>query len=70
VAHLEISDLGEEDVLELQLQQFTLAQFTIATMEHAIPLLKTGRSDRGLFLLKGKYDINELTLSVFCLSNI
>ncbi|XP_056289869.1 rotatin isoform X3 [Pseudoliparis swirei] len=41
VAHLEISDLGEEDVLELQLQQFTLAQFTIATMEHAIPLLKT-----------------------------
>ena len=42
-AHLELPDLGAEDVLELQLQQLTLAQFTVATMEHAIPLLKTGR---------------------------
>ncbi|XP_018529520.1 LOW QUALITY PROTEIN: rotatin [Lates calcarifer] len=41
VAHLELPDLGVEDVLELQLQQLTLAQFTVATMEHAIPLLKT-----------------------------
>uniref|UniRef100_A0A673AN67 Rotatin n=1 Tax=Sphaeramia orbicularis TaxID=375764 RepID=A0A673AN67_9TELE len=46
VAHLELPDLGVEDVLELQLQQLTLAQFTVATMEHAIPLLKTGRSIR------------------------
>ncbi|XP_074478622.1 rotatin isoform X2 [Sebastes fasciatus] len=41
VANLELPDLGVEDVLELQLQQLTLAQFTVATMEHAIPLLKT-----------------------------
>lgn len=44
VAHLELVDLGAEDVLELQLRQLTLAQFTVATMEHAIPLLKTGKS--------------------------
>ncbi|XP_039982476.1 rotatin isoform X2 [Xiphias gladius] len=41
MAHLELPDLGLEDVLELQLQQLTLAQFTVAIMEHAIPLLKT-----------------------------
>ncbi|XP_056220936.1 rotatin [Seriola aureovittata] len=41
VAHLELPDLGVEDILELQLQQLTLAQFTVAIMEHAIPLLKT-----------------------------
>ncbi|XP_071341447.1 rotatin isoform X2 [Trachinotus anak] len=41
VAHLELPDLGVEDVLELQLQQLTVAQFTVAIMEHAIPLLKT-----------------------------
>ncbi|XP_038583057.1 rotatin [Micropterus salmoides] len=41
VAHLALPDVGVEDVLELQLQQLTLAQFTVATMEHAIPLLKT-----------------------------
>uniref|UniRef100_A0A8C4I6H0 Rotatin n=1 Tax=Dicentrarchus labrax TaxID=13489 RepID=A0A8C4I6H0_DICLA len=44
VTHLALPDMGAEDVLELQLQQLTLAQFTVATMEHAIPLLKTGRS--------------------------
>ncbi|XP_028424991.1 rotatin isoform X1 [Perca flavescens] len=41
VANLELPDLGVEDVLELQFQQLTLAQFTVAIMEHAIPLLKT-----------------------------
>ncbi|XP_055364222.1 rotatin [Betta splendens] len=41
VAHVELPELGVEDVLELQFQQLTLAQFTVATMEHAIPLLKT-----------------------------
>uniref|UniRef100_A0A4W5JS60 Rotatin n=1 Tax=Hucho hucho TaxID=62062 RepID=A0A4W5JS60_9TELE len=40
-AQLELPDLGVEDVLELQLQQLSLAQFTVATMEHAIPLLRT-----------------------------
>uniref|UniRef100_A0A8C8LXY0 Rotatin N-terminal domain-containing protein n=1 Tax=Oncorhynchus tshawytscha TaxID=74940 RepID=A0A8C8LXY0_ONCTS len=48
-AQLELPDLGVEDVLVLQLQQLSLAQFTVATMEHAIPLLRTGRSER-LFL--------------------
>ncbi|XP_060949825.1 rotatin [Limanda limanda] len=40
-AHLELPGLGAEDALELQLQQLTLAQFTVSVMEHAIPLLKT-----------------------------
>lgn len=43
VAYLGLPDVGVEDVLELQFQQLTVAQFTVATMEHAIPLLKTGR---------------------------
>ncbi|KAM9337415.1 rotatin [Symphorus nematophorus] len=41
VTQLALPDMGVEDVLELQLQQLTLAQFTVATMENAIPLLKT-----------------------------
>ena len=53
-AHLELPDLGAEDVLELQLQQLTLAQFTVSIMEHAIPLLKTGRSLCSCFNNKGK----------------
>lgn len=44
VTCLALPDMGVEDVLELQLQQLTLAQFTVATMEYAIPLLKTGRN--------------------------
>uniref|UniRef100_A0A3P9PF08 Rotatin n=1 Tax=Poecilia reticulata TaxID=8081 RepID=A0A3P9PF08_POERE len=40
-AHLELPDLSVEDVLELQLQQLSVAQFAVATMQHAIPLLKT-----------------------------
>lgn len=52
VTHLALPDVGLEDVLELQLQQLTLAQFTVATMDHAIPLLKTGRSDCSL--VKGR----------------
>ncbi|XP_020501996.2 rotatin isoform X1 [Labrus bergylta] len=44
VAHMALPDLGVEEVLELQLQQLTLAQFTVATLEHAIPLLKTDSS--------------------------
>ncbi|XP_068160422.1 rotatin isoform X2 [Antennarius striatus] len=44
VTHVALSDMGVENVIELQLQQLTLAQFTVATMEHAIPLLKTESS--------------------------
>ncbi|XP_012712810.2 rotatin isoform X1 [Fundulus heteroclitus] len=40
-AHLELPDLSMEDVLELQLQQLSVAQFAVATIQHAIPLLKT-----------------------------
>ncbi|XP_010889508.2 rotatin isoform X2 [Esox lucius] len=40
-AQLEMPDLGVEDVLALQLQQLSLAQFTVAAMEHAVPLLRT-----------------------------
>lgn len=42
-----LPDVGTDDVLELQLQQLTLAQFAADTMEHATPLLRTGRSRRG-----------------------
>ncbi|CAF98010.1 unnamed protein product, partial [Tetraodon nigroviridis] len=44
VAYLALPDVGVEDVLELQFQQLTVAQFTVATMEHAIPLLRTESS--------------------------
>ncbi|MED6270448.1 hypothetical protein CHARACLAT_010476 [Characodon lateralis] len=40
-AHMELLDLSVKDVLELQLQQLSVAQFAVATMQHAIPLLKT-----------------------------
>uniref|UniRef100_A0A665VME3 Rotatin n=1 Tax=Echeneis naucrates TaxID=173247 RepID=A0A665VME3_ECHNA len=49
VAHLDLPELGVEDDLELQLQQLTVAQFTVATMEHAVPLLKTGRKGSHVF---------------------
>ncbi|XP_075906423.1 rotatin isoform X2 [Nelusetta ayraudi] len=40
-SHLPLPDAGADDALELQLQQLTLAQFAVAAMEHAIPLLRT-----------------------------
>lgn len=46
-SHLPPPDSSADDVLELQLQQLTLAQFAVAAMEHAIPLLRTGRSGCG-----------------------
>ncbi|KAI1889059.1 hypothetical protein AGOR_G00175160 [Albula goreensis] len=42
-AHLELPEMEGEDVLELQLQQLSLAQFSTAVIEHALPLLKTER---------------------------
>lgn len=44
VPHLDLPDICVEDTLELQLQQLTLAQFTVATIQHSIPLLKTESS--------------------------
>ncbi|XP_020781198.2 rotatin [Boleophthalmus pectinirostris] len=44
VAHLELPDLCVEDGLELQLQQLTLAQFSVATIQYSISLLKTESS--------------------------
>ncbi|KAG7267026.1 hypothetical protein CRUP_032122 [Coryphaenoides rupestris] len=41
VAPLDLPVLGVEDTLEMQLQQLSLAQFSVAAMERAIPLLKT-----------------------------
>uniref|UniRef100_A0A8C4Z3H2 Rotatin N-terminal domain-containing protein n=1 Tax=Gadus morhua TaxID=8049 RepID=A0A8C4Z3H2_GADMO len=43
VPPLDLPVLGGEDVLELQLQQLSLAQFAVATLERAVPLLETGR---------------------------
>lgn len=33
-----------EDSLELQLQQWSLARFAVAAVEHALPLIRTGES--------------------------
>ncbi|CAL8311419.1 unnamed protein product [Merluccius merluccius] len=41
VPPLDLPVLVVEDILELQLQQLNLAQFAVAIMERAIPLLKT-----------------------------
>ncbi|KAJ8413437.1 hypothetical protein AAFF_G00094330 [Aldrovandia affinis] len=43
-AHLELPEPEGEDVPELQLQQLSLAQYTTAAVEHALPLLKTERT--------------------------
>lgn len=43
-SHLPPHDASGDNVLELQLQQLTLAQFAVGAMEHAIPLLRTGRN--------------------------
>lgn len=58
VTYLALPDVGVEDVLELQFQQLTVAQFTVATMEQAIPLLKAGRIHR--FLLGNLGQLNNL----------
>ncbi|XP_061614048.1 rotatin isoform X3 [Phyllopteryx taeniolatus] len=44
VGRLLLPDLDVEDDPEMGLQQLTLAQFTVATLEHVIPLLKTDGS--------------------------
>ncbi|KAK7879371.1 hypothetical protein WMY93_030707 [Mugilogobius chulae] len=44
VTHLELPDLCVEDSLELQLQQLTLAQFSVATIQHCLSLLITESS--------------------------
>lgn len=42
---LALPDQDLEDDPEMGLHQLTLAQFTVATLEHVIPLLKTGKTD-------------------------
>ncbi|XP_028821515.1 rotatin [Denticeps clupeoides] len=42
-AHLEGPELEGEDLLELQMQQWNLTQFCVATLEHTLPLLRTER---------------------------
>lgn len=42
--HLELPpEMEAEDSLELQLQQWSLARFGVAVVEHALPLIKTGQ---------------------------
>ncbi|XP_056440624.1 rotatin [Gadus chalcogrammus] len=56
VPPLDLPVLGGEDVLELQLQQLSLAQFAVATLERAVPLLETESAHvlrRALELLSG-----------------
>lgn len=37
-------EMEAEDSLELQLQQWSLARFAVAAVEHALPLIRTGES--------------------------
>uniref|UniRef100_A0A9J8D9X9 Rotatin n=1 Tax=Cyprinus carpio carpio TaxID=630221 RepID=A0A9J8D9X9_CYPCA len=37
-------EMEAEDSLELQLQQWSLARFAVVTVEHALPLIRTGES--------------------------
>ncbi|KAJ8376596.1 hypothetical protein SKAU_G00071760 [Synaphobranchus kaupii] len=51
-AHLERPEMEGEDALELQFQQLSLAQFAVAVLEHALPLLKTERMKAFLSILE------------------
>lgn len=42
MGHVDLPELENVDTLELQFQQFSLPQFCVAILEHAVPLLKTG----------------------------
>uniref|UniRef100_A0A8C5S8A8 Rotatin N-terminal domain-containing protein n=1 Tax=Laticauda laticaudata TaxID=8630 RepID=A0A8C5S8A8_LATLA len=42
MGHVDQPELENVDTLELQFQQFSLPQFCVAILEHAMPLLKTG----------------------------
>uniref|UniRef100_A0A8C7E273 Rotatin N-terminal domain-containing protein n=1 Tax=Naja naja TaxID=35670 RepID=A0A8C7E273_NAJNA len=42
MGHADLPELENVDTLELQFQQFSLPQFCVAVLEHAVPLLKTG----------------------------
>lgn len=42
MGHVDLPELENVDSLELQFQQFSLPQFCVAILEHAVPLLKTG----------------------------
>lgn len=42
MGHVDLPELENVDILELQFQQFSLPQFCVAILEHAVPLLKTG----------------------------
>ncbi|KAM6453844.1 rotatin isoform 1-T1 [Liasis olivaceus] len=44
IGHIDLPELENEDTLELQFQQFSLPQFCVAILEHAVPLLRTGSS--------------------------
>ncbi|NXF08583.1 RTTN protein, partial [Smithornis capensis] len=42
VGHIDITDIENEDTLELQMKQLSLPQFCVSILENAIPLLRTG----------------------------
>ncbi|XP_007425386.2 rotatin, partial [Python bivittatus] len=44
IGQIDLPELENEDTLELQFQQFSLPQFCVAILEHAVPLLRTGSS--------------------------
>ncbi|GAB1301922.1 Rotatin [Apodemus speciosus] len=52
VAHVDLPELEAEDALELQLQQLSLPQFCISTLEAAVPLLKTGSREMVIRVLE------------------
>uniref|UniRef100_A0A8C5N7G8 Rotatin N-terminal domain-containing protein n=1 Tax=Gouania willdenowi TaxID=441366 RepID=A0A8C5N7G8_GOUWI len=62
VATADLPDLGVENILELQFQQLTLAQFSVATVEHAIPILKT----EGLHVFQRALELLSDALLLLC----
>ncbi|XP_052011428.1 rotatin [Apodemus sylvaticus] len=52
VAHVDLPELEAEDTLALQLQQLSLPQFCISTLEAAAPLLKTGSREMVIRVLE------------------
>ncbi|XP_010219967.1 PREDICTED: rotatin-like, partial [Tinamus guttatus] len=42
VGNIDVPDLENEDILELQMKQFSLPQFCVLVLESSIPLLRTG----------------------------
>uniref|UniRef100_A0A670ZPV2 Rotatin n=1 Tax=Pseudonaja textilis TaxID=8673 RepID=A0A670ZPV2_PSETE len=57
MGHVDLPELENVDTLELQFQQFSLPQFCVAILEHAVPLLKTGNQVTVFLAYVGHIDL-------------